>query len=539
MQELIKKILLLVLLTLALISNAQIVSEKWGSCFGGTEWDEGNSVIKNDKGYLIYGSTESSDGNIEGHHGLSDAWLIQIDSVGNLLWTKSYGGTKGEYGEEILIADNNQYFLTGLGGSEDGDISYDPYPNSMDYWIVKIDSAGNIIWDKILGGTGIDWMRNAIVTNDGGVLSLGISTSDDGDISNPHGSWDLWMVKLNNNGEKQWDMSLGGIGSEGGASVKQTDEGGFIVVGSTDGRGGGNYDSTCNYHGVGYYDVWVVKLDSSRNIEWQQCYGGTYGDGGLNIIETSSGYIVLGTTMSNDGDVSGLNGPPGPNSEYGGDIWVFKIDKQGNLLWQNCLGGTYNDFARNIFSTSDGGFMIVGSTASDDGDVEGYHGIDTGIYDDVWLAKLDSLGNLTYQYCYGGGGRETIYRGVVQNDDFNYVITLGTDTDPWQCGGQMWPDLRVVELYDSTVGISETLTNSSAFKIYPNPANSTLNVELPQNYNIENTVLEILDVNGRTILQKILTSVCMQLDISKLNSGLYFIKIRNNKTVITKKVIIH
>lgn len=243
--------------------------------------------------------------------------------------------------------------------------------------------------------------------------------------------------------------------------------------------------------------------------------------------------------MSNDGDVSGLNGPPGPNSEYGGDIWVFKIDKQGNLLWQNCLGGTYNDFARNIFSTSDGGFMIVGSTASDDGDVEGYHGIDTGIYDDVWLAKLDSLGNLTYQYCYGGGGRETIYRGVVQNDDFNYVITLGTDTDPWQCGGQMWPDLRVVELYDSTVGISETLTNSSAFKIYPNPANSTLNVELPQNYNIENTVLEILDVNGRTILQKILTSVCMQLDISKLNSGLYFIKIRNNKTVITKKVIIH
>ena len=127
-------------------------------------------------------------------------------------------------------------------------------------------------------------------------------------------------------------------------------------------------------------------LDSSRNIEWQQCYGGKYHDGCTNILEVEDGYIVLGNTNSNNGDVSGFHGVPG-NQEYGDDIWVFKIDFEGSLIWQRCLGGKYNDFARNIFTTSDGGYMVVGYTGSDDGDVEGYHGIDTGIYDDVWLDR--------------------------------------------------------------------------------------------------------------------------------------------------------
>ena len=127
----------------------QIMQPKWESCFGGTDWDEGNSLIRNDIGYLILGSTESSDGDVIGHHGLSDSWLIQVDTIGNIMWSKSYGGTKGEYGEEILDAGNDQYYLTGIGGSENGDISFDPYPNSMDYWIVKIDSKGKNLYDDV------------------------------------------------------------------------------------------------------------------------------------------------------------------------------------------------------------------------------------------------------------------------------------------------------------------------------------------------------------------------------------------------------
>jgi len=516
---------------------------KWETCLGGTEWDEGTGIIYADGAYWIVGNTESTDGDISYNHGAWDIWLLNIDEEGNLISEKTFGGSNADGGfVDIKKLNDTVFYIVARTKSNDGDISDNPWPGPEgNYWVLQINNHGDIIWEKVLGGSGLEKIRNIAICNDGGIITLGISTSDDGDITEHFGDYDLWMIKLNSFGVKQWDLSLGGIGYESGGSVKQTEDNGFIVVGTTHGEGGGNYDTTCNFHGTpggGFVDGWIIKLDSSRNIEWQQCYGGSFSDGLSNVLEVEDGYVVIGHTMSNDGDVSGLNGPPGPNSEYGGDIWVFKIDKTGTLIWQNCLGGSYNDYGRNIFTTSDGGFMVVGATGSDDGDVEGYHGIDVGIYEDVWLAKLDSLGNLTYQYCYGGGGREMIQRGVVQKSDFNYVITLGTDTDPWQCGGQMWPDLRVVELFDSTVGIAVTATNSSTIEIYPNPTNSVLKIKLPQNFSFSNAGLELLSINGKTLLRKKLNSVFIELNVSKLNSGLYVIKVQNNRYLITQKFII-
>lgn len=521
---------------------------KWQSCYGGTEWDQGNSIVKNDMGYLLISSTESSDGDVVGHHGLSDSWLIQVDTIGNILWSRSYGGTKGEYGEEILKVGKNQYYLIGIGGSEDGDISFDPYPNSMDFWILKIDSVGNIHWDKILGGNKIDWTRNARITSDEGVLTIGVSTSDDGDITNPNGSWDLWLVKLNSSGETEWDFSLGGEGSQEGASINQTTDGGYIITGNTDGIGGGNYDTTCNFHGTpggGFSDVWVVKLDSLRNIEWQQCYGGSFLDGSTNLLETNNGYVVLASTMSNDGDVSGFHGVPG-DLHYGNDIWVFKIDKQGNLLWQNCLGGLFSEFARNIFPTTDGGYMIVGTTQSDDGDVEGFNGGDTGGYDDIWFAKIDSLGQLTWQYCYGGFGTEYLYRGVYQKGDYNYVLALGTKTDNWQCNiNTAKPDLRIVELYDSTVGITENQSRDSGEKLVvevsPNPAKDKISFKYSLPSNQTKAQLTIYNNTGQILRSFNVMANQGQIiyNTSGLNAGVYFYSViagkKNKKGKFVKR----
>ncbi|MCF6169877.1 MAG: T9SS type A sorting domain-containing protein [Bacteroidales bacterium] len=540
MKKLTRNLVTILFILLTLSSFTQVVNAKWEKCFGGTEWDEGKGMIFSDDTYWIVGSTESDDGDISFNHGAWDIWLINIDEYGNFISEKTFGGSYFDGGfVDIKKLNDSVFYIVGRTKSNDGDISFNPWPGPEgNYWVLQINNQGEILWEKVLGGSGMELMRDATVTNDGGIIALGLSNSTDGDISNPNGGFDLWMVKLNSVGEKQWDMSLGGIGSEEGASVKQTSDGGYIVVGDTDGRGGGNFDSTCNHHEVGFYDVWVVKLDSLRNIRWQQCYGGTYSEGGLNIIETGSGYVVLGTTMSNDGDVSGLNGPPGPNSEYGGDIWVFKIDFEGNLLWQKCLGGTYDDFARNIFTTSDGGFMVVGATGSDDGDVEGYHGIDVGIYEDVWLAKLDSLGNLSWQYCYGGGGREMIQRGVVQKGDFNYVITLGTDTDQWQCGGQMWPDLRIVELYDSTVGIDETLGNAIVLKVFPNPASNILHLQTKTG---EGKEFRVFDIFGKQIIKTSMPENGeQQIDVSPWPSGLYLLSLFDKgQLVLSRKVLIN
>lgn len=440
---------------------------------------------------------------------------------------------------DIKSLNDSVFYIVARTKSDDGDISNNPWPGPLgNYWILQVNRAGEIIWEKVHGGSDEERIRDFIISNDGGIITLGLSKSTDGDIDDHAGWYDLWMVKLNKNGNKEWAMSLGGIGLEEGGFVRQTSDGGYIVGGCTDGYGGGNYDTICNYHGIegvggGWLDAWVIKLDSSRNIEWQQTYGGKYHDCAENIIEIEDGYVICASTNSNDGDVTNFHGVAG-NQEYGDDIWVIKIDKQGNIIWENCLGGLNNEFARNIFTTSDGGYMVVGRTSSDDGDVEGYHGIGTGIYDDIWLAKIDSLGNLTWQYCYGGGGRELLYRGVVQEGDFDYTITLSTDSDEWQCKSSWQPDLRVVKLTDSVVGIDENGLTENNVKIVPNPASNKITVNSSQDFN----VLRIYDTYGNNI--KSFNSISNKIDfnISSISQGVYIIALYKDENIIGKQKLI-
>jgi len=515
--------------SIALKGYSQILEPKWETCLGGTEMDEGRGIIYSDGSYWIVAGTNSSDGDVSNNHGTYDIWFLNIDSTGMLISEKTFGGSNADGGFlDIKNMNDSIFYITGITKSIDGDIGDNPWPGaSGNIWILQINDKGEILWESVHGGSNIEWMRDMEVTNDGGMIALSLTTSDDGDISNHNGAWDLWMIKLDSSGEMQWEMSMGGAGSEEGASITQTEDSGYLITGNTDGYGGGNFDTTCNYHGYpgDWSDVWVIKLDSLRNIEWQQCYGGTFHDGSTNALEIEDGYVILGSTMSNDGDIIGFHGVPG-NGEYGKDIWVFKIDKQGNLLWQNCLGGLYNDFARNIFSTTDGGFMVVGRTQSDNGDVEGFNGLEAGDWDDVWLAKLDSLGNLTWQYCYGGGGTEWIYRGVVQKSDYNYVITLGTDTDEWQCTGEFaaMPDLRVVELYDTTVGITENKTQNLSVEVFPNPASERINFTYSLPAGNTSGKLSIFNSSGKLI--RIFNLMAMQGQVvyntSTLPNGVYF-----------------
>ena len=535
-----------IFLSLLLIDGySQILAPKWETCLGGSEWDEGFGIIKADNMYYIIGKTKSNDGDISFNHGAWDLRYLEIDSLGSLYSEKTYGGSYADGGfVDIKKQNDTIFYVTAQTKSIDGDISNNPWPGHSNIWILQINKQGEILWESVHGGSKIDDMRDMKVTDDGGVIALSLSNSDDGDVTNPNGSWDLWMIELNNSGEVQWEMSLGGEGIDGANTIMLTTDGGLLVSGYTDGVGGGNYDTTCNFHGYpggGFVDAWIVKLDSLRNIEWQQCYGGTYHDFTANTIETSDGYVILGHTLSNDGDVSGNHSGGGPNSDYGGDIWVFKIDKQGNLLWQNCLGGLYDDFARNIFTTSDGGFMVVGTTQSDDGDVEGFNGFEPGGYDDVWLAKLDSTGNLIWQYCYGGEDQELLYRGVVQKSDYNYVITLGTYTYDWKCSGYVWPpDLRIVELYDTTVGITENKTQNLSVEVFPNPATERVNFKykLP----LGQTQGKLTIYNSSGILIRGFDLMAMQGQIvyntSTLPNGVYFYTVMTEGKKETGKFVV-
>jgi len=359
------------------LTNQGII--EWQKCLGGSRYEQGRSIRQtSDGGYILTGTATSNDGDVIGIHGLiEDIWVVKLSSLGVIQWQKCLGGSQGENGYTINQTLDGGYILIGRTQSNDGDVS----GNHGDYdaWVVKLSSLGLIQWQKCLGGSGIDFVPSLNKTTDGGYIITGRTQSNDGDVSGNHGPnlWsqgDIWVVKLSSLGVIQWQKCLGGSQDEGGYTIQQTTDGGYILNGyssSNDGDVSGNY---------GQGDVWVVKLSSLGVIQWQKCIGGSGIDVGYTIHQAlDGGYILICRSHSNDGDVSGNHG--------GGDIWVVKLTNQGIIEWQKCLGGSSYEgvtFA-SIEQTSDEGYILTGSTQSNGGDVAGNHGME-----DTWIVKLSS-----------------------------------------------------------------------------------------------------------------------------------------------------
>ncbi len=348
------------------VSNIQ-----WKKCLGGSLFDQANGVNQiTDGSYIIAGDTNSIDGDVSGNHGNYDAWVVKLDSVGNIQWQKCLGGSLFDYAISIQQTTDGGYIVAGLTNSTDGDVSGNH--GNYDAWVVKLDSVGNIQWQKCLGGSRYDEATSVQQTAEGGYIVAGRTNSNDGDVSGNHGDYDAWVVKLDSVGNIQWQKCLGGSAYDEANSAQPTNEGGYVVAGdtnSTDGDVSGNH---------GNYDAWVVKLDRVGNIRWQKCLGGSRDEEAISIQQiTDEGYIVAGLTNSNDGDVSGNHG------DF--DAWVVKLDRIGHIQWQKCLGGSAYDDSWSARQTTDGRYISAGLTFSNDGDVSGNHG-----NGDAWAIKIDA-----------------------------------------------------------------------------------------------------------------------------------------------------
>ncbi|MDN7025301.1 T9SS C-terminal target domain-containing protein [Methanoculleus sp. FWC-SCC1] len=353
-----------------------------------------------DGGYIAAGTTGSNDGDVSGNHGGVDAWVVKTDAGGMLLWQRCLGGSGDDTAASIRQTDDGGYVLTGYTTSNDGDVSGNH--GSDDLWVVKLDADGDLLWQRCLGGSFRDAGAAIRQTSDGGYVVAGAALSFDGDVRGNNGLSDVWVVKLDGSGSLLWQSCLGGSGIDAGASIQETADGGYIVAGGTFSNNG---DVSGNHGGA---DAWVVKMDGRGRLLWQRCLGGSEDDYAAAVAETADGgYIVTGTTGSSDGDITGNHGSD--------DLWVVKLDADGDLLWQRCLGGSGDDRGWSICRTTDGGYLVGGWTASADGDATGSHG---GA--DLWMVKLNAAGSLLWQRCCGGSGGDYGY-GILQHTDGGYV----------------------------------------------------------------------------------------------------------------------
>lgn len=277
-----------------------------------------------------------------------------------------------------------------------------------------------ITQQKTFGGTGDDYSRKLIATPDGGYLLVGSTKSNDGDVVGNFGGEDGWVVKLNSSMQIEWQKCYGGTSDDYFIHAIANYDGTFLLIGSTLSNDG----MVSGNHG--YSDIWVVKITSNGTVLWQKCYGGTNHDSATRgILTTDGGYVLIGSSYSNNGDLT---------ANFGfADIWVVKINSSGTLIAQKNCGSIGSDVGFDIIQNA-AGYMLVGYVSNWGGNITNFHGTYSNWYDntDAWVVQLSTTGTIIWQKTIGGNNRDKFYRLLPTNDG-NFLL-LGTtnslDGDP-------------------------------------------------------------------------------------------------------------
>ncbi len=278
---------------------------EWMKCFGSSRNDELTAILQtNDSGFVICGHTFGDDGDIPFHYGsLSDAdiFLVKIGQYGSFEWSKILGGTSNELSCDIKQSSVGNLYLTGSTGSFDNDLPAIRYGG---YCVFKLDSVGNIIWVKTYGSTNIsDRSYQMILNQDESYYIIGQTAGNDGDVSGLNGALDAWLFKADSNGNLIWQKCIGTGGLEWGQTMSKTGDGG-LIIGAVSAGG----DSVIQNYIFGP-DCWIVKLDSNGNHEWNKIYGGSENDEVAGIVQLSEHkYVFLASSRSIDYDVTSNHG---------------------------------------------------------------------------------------------------------------------------------------------------------------------------------------------------------------------------------------
>ncbi|MEF3078100.1 hypothetical protein [Winogradskyella poriferorum] len=374
---------------------------------------------------------------------------LAVNNVGQLTFVKTYGGTKNDSAQSITATSDGGYAILGYTQSNDNDIT-DKQDESFDYWVLKFDANDQLQWQKTYGGTADDRGYDIIQTSDGGYAILGYSFSNDGDTSVNSGLQDYWLVKLDSNGNISWEKSFGYQGTDTGISVIETNNQGYLITGVLDvtaSGGEGNSQRTANRHAGG--DYWALKLDNSGNLEWSRYFGGNFTDTPYGAVQTDdNGFIIAGSSDSEDTDISGNIGT------Y--DFWIIKISEFGDLVWEKSFGGSQIDEARAISKTDDGNYIIAGDTRSSDNDISQNKGAA-----DLWLIKISPTGNLIWEKTLGGSSFD-VARAIKKPQNNGFLLSgssRSSDIDVSENKGQN--DAWVLKTNNSGTLIWETTIGGS------------------------------------------------------------------------------
>ncbi len=406
-------------ITLFSFSNAQEI--EWQNTIGGSGEDNVFEIQSTfDGGYIIAGASNSniSGDKTENCKGSFDIWIIKLDSIGDIEWEKTIGGSDDDYAYSVRQTLDGGYIV---GACSESDSSGDKTVHSkglMDYWVLKLDPSGLIQWQKVYGGDLWDQLEDIRLTADGGYIVCGFSLSGvSGDKSDTlNGKDDFWVLKLDSAGTVEWDRGIGGTDDDRPKAIHQTADGGYIVGGTS--WSGVSGQKTEPF--IGFSDYWVVKFDSLGSIQWQNTITGSLEDYLWSLEPTIDGGFIVGGYSFSDSSYD-----KSENCKGGEDYWIVKLDSSGNILWDKTIGGAGYDIHCQVHQTPDGNYDIIGSTLSNlSGDITE----DCVGKTDLLIVRLDSSGTIIFQNTIGGVNEEIVPTGYPAFDN-NLIVAVNSNSN--------------------------------------------------------------------------------------------------------------
>ncbi|HNR19780.1 MAG TPA: T9SS type A sorting domain-containing protein [Bacteroidia bacterium] len=530
-------------LSLSVNLNAQEI--EWQNTIGGNSMDYLYSIEQTaDGGYILGGASYStiSGDKTENSIGSYDYWIVKTNATGNIQWQNTIGGNDWDQLFSIQQTADGGFIL---GGTSSSNISGDKSENSngtFDYWIIKTDSLGIIQWQNTIGGNDWDQLNYIEQTADGGYILGGFSHSIiSGDkTEHSNGIHDYWLVKTDSTGNIQWQNTIGGNNWDQLNSVEQTADGGYILGGYSNSNISGDKTENC-IGGFGNYDYWIIKTDSLGIIQWQNTIGGNNWDQ-LNSVEqtTDGGYIFGGRSDSN------ISGDKTENTNGNSDFWIVKTDATGNIQWQNTIGGSSGDQLQSIKQTSDGGYILGGSSSSN---ISGDKTENTNGNSDFWIVKTDATGNIQWQNTIGGNGSDELY-SIEQTTDSGYIFggrsdsnVSGDKTENTNGHHDYW----IVKICDSlstaslcsAVSVNELVIDYKEVEVFPNPVIDELTIQLNYtNYLNQPITISIIDVLGNVVRKETTTNPKSPIrNLKSFSPGIYFVEVKTGKEVYRAKFV--
>lgn len=446
-----KAILILcnLLISISLLSQAPGI--RWQQSLGGAGYDHFRLLTQTiDNGFIGIGLTNSIDGNFISNHGNLDVWVEKFDANGISQWRRILGGSQMDVPVSFVYNPDGSIVVLCTTTSVNGDITNNH--GARDIWVFKLDGAGRMTWQKCYGGSSNESGAKILKSINGGYVISGITSSNNGDVSNYHGNVDAWVIKINEGGTLIWQKTLGGSSGE---SYDEPVEDEFVnfLVEASDGSIYLALDTDSNDNDVsgnhGLSDIWLCKLNGLGIIQWQKSLGGTGSEHASEMkLDVAGNVYIVGSTDS----------PELPFfhtvATRKDDVYFCKISPNSDLLLQKCFGGLGKDYGFEIVNIDVDGNCVLSSTINNGGgDVVGYHNLNDKGFCDLWIINIDSQGNIIWQKTLGGFDDEELWGehltnsnvitsdiitslgGVIKTTDGGYLVTSYTESNDGDVSG--------------------------------------------------------------------------------------------------------